>query len=600
MHSSKFLFFLLSLALVSLANCQNQGEGDSCEFLGCNVEKFLTCDKKDNICKCEDGMIVTIDDQSRNCTVKAGFACDKNPECIEDAYCDESARPLPLCTCNEGHVSSSGSLEGVVCYKDYGTPCSPDARLDFCNIQTLLTCSAQSSTCECMEEGLNFEWSPIHRRCVGLAGVEGGCGFSGGFCTPKATCETDMCICEEGYSVSQGKKCQLAYHSPCEIIGIETEKCNEMEQLSCSPSGVCLVNTGGNCDIGAEAEFRECAQDGAQCIEGVCAEVKVTTDSPPATTPSGEPECNPECDEDKFFECVDGRCQCADGMMLDAHGNCTVKVGFSCGQNPECIEDAFCDRSYFPFPLCQCNAGYLSSISPMEGLLCYKSHGTECTNENPGLFIDYCHFQIQLVCTEQGTCGCRNEGVDLEWNSAHNRCAGLVGGALGCGGISNLCTTKANCIGGSKCECADGYSASQGGKCQLAYGASCEMIGIETEKCNEKERLSCSSFGICLVNTGGGCEDGKLCVNSKDACVAGVCTAIPDPPEETTMGEGEPGDTTTQGTTTTTTTKPTTTTTTTEAPCVGGSCGNGWRNQPFVLTVLVIHSVSILFIFSIV
>ncbi len=223
---------------------------------------------------------------------------------------------------------------------------------------------------------------------------------------------------------------------------------------------------------------------------------------------------------------------------------CVQLAGQFCYLNLQlhCVKNSKCEDMS-----CQCENGFAKTSNGLCGL----DYGKPCDEYN----ICSDHF----TCGE-GKCGCK-DGLHQIHNgkTVDSKCIGIV---------ASKCSQNSDCIsnaicelnnkGVGRCQCAPQYVENGDGRCELAYGSSCqyaEASGRVPEPCDKLAGLKCRNNICscpedsmvydeerreCLQLVGARCNEDSLCVPSancmrKRSGLSGICEC-PDGFEENDEG----------------------------------------------------------------
>lgn len=360
----------------------------SCIFSDCDFGKWLMC--QNGYCHCAKNSFI-FDYTRQTCVVRLGEKCfeiaqeyvEYNPKdlppsirCVEGAFCSMSAGGI--CACNS--YGFYQSLDGTTCQrkKNYGQPCTRGLE---CKSDV---CSGPDGKCIC---NIGEFYHKRRKRCVSLVGAI--C-FGDDDCLDNGACleHVAVCGCAQGYLETSMKTCEmrLTYGDPCNS---ESKPCNTPElacidnqclckysnyeifdNSSAAGTGSCLSAPGGPCiDDGNCGRNSKCVQVGTSMYrECTCLEGHLEMPSGHCGKFGGQGEScqfSSECDPIPPLFCVDGRCDCRDGLAKydkDAR-TCRGLVGSRCNKKDSneysCTDNAMCSQPNPQLPgKCRCKKNF--------------------------------------------------------------------------------------------------------------------------------------------------------------------------------------------------------------------------------------------------
>ncbi|CAL8103587.1 unnamed protein product [Orchesella dallaii] len=354
-------------------------------------------------------------------------------------------------------LSSSQAL------KTFGESCDSD-----CDERQLLTCSLNTSICECMRANTMF-YDRSRLRCVGLVGescVRYGNEF---YCAPHSHCKapTNICGCDKGYFQTENGTCVLVakYGESCS----SKRPCDKDSGMQCSLSS---TNTG--------SRRRSC-----QCI----------------------------FPKDQYYNATAKMC------ISYASGNCTG----SCVSNAECAVDIYelrkgeniYGKSYnynvTVGQKCKCKEGFRETRERQ----CLASYRQPCGGEKEE---GGCNPEENLICFDSSICLCKSPLTQIyDWKML--KCRSLAGAKCSGGGDNgddhdddgeSPCVSNAECAN-RKCVCKAGFTSTPFSTCLKDLGEECKKVRGSSDddngesSCNYWRGLSChQNSGTC------GCIDASL------------------------------------------------------------------------------------------
>lgn len=378
-----------------------------------------------------------------------------------------SAILLPLC---HFELASSQAL------KSYGESCDAD-----CDERQLLTCSQNSSICECMQPTSMF-YDKNQGKCVGRAGFPCTRYGSEFHCLPHAECNraSKSCNCEKGYFETENGSCSIMakYGDSCS----SKRPCDRSSGMACMEK---TVSSSGSSTTGVSGRTKRTCQ---------------------CTYPS-----------DQYYDSGKNSC------ISYAGGNCSFS--WPCVRNAVCSEDIYELRrgenihgKTYNYNVtigkkCACQQG----ASQTRDRQCLRSYQQPCDPQSD-LGNGGCNSEENLKCFDASICLCSNPLSQI-YDKALHKCVYLVGARCvpskeEMGGDDAdtradkafLCTSNAECNAVSGiCECKSGYSSSPYLTCLKDYGTECSSGGNgngsggdESARCNFHRGLSChQSSGTC-------------------------------------------------------------------------------------------------------
>ncbi|XP_067944010.1 cell death abnormality protein 1-like [Watersipora subatra] len=519
---------------------------------------------KDSNCnlqqKCECGMCVHICSSNSDCltgqrchdgvcrevcsSTGLGSPCRPNYQalCTRDADCP----PTGFCF---NSYCQDGCTRGDVQCSTFGFSCQDDVCLKICDseVSCLLLDSQVETGCGCPNAGISYDdcllYSPFcpptrflpdgftltkvdnARECDEL--------ISNSVCDD----ETGQCVCPRGMVQYGGAVCQLALNGCdeevlCELADICLEgycfkRCSRSSDCPsktyCSQTeGVCLLQclTDDQC-LG----YQTCQEDG-YCL------------SNPGYVPvdkAQDPQCVREgdrykCPKDLFENCVDGECECLDGMQRSTVNlECELKIDTVCLKCDPCLDGSVpcADANMYCniVRLCICKKGFKLDDS---GEVCVK-------DDEPVSEID-CRTDADCVRLPNSYC-----------NSNRGKCQCLENHCYDekyCRLDVNECTNT-TCAGDSTCVEMDCVGPSPGTCVPEKYLTAIpttKFICAVDEDCFEylgpysycfAERCTCVVTTSLLID--GACQPIGKCSRDIDCppthrCNFGLCLAVPDLP----------------------------------------------------------------------
>ena len=339
MKSRSLLPWFFVLALLPIAACGGDGDGDACKGVSCSGQGTCIEVDGDPVCQCN-----------------IGFHAD-GIECKPDAcrpfdcvfgYCKDPANS-PECVCNEGYVGDS---------------------------------------CNQCDEGYVLDGV----RCV----LAGGCEADS--CGNHGTCREDgpgfVCDCHQGWAGNKCDRCAEGY------VGDNCDQCDEgyvLDGTKCVLAGNCEADSCGNngtCREEGPGFVCDCDKGWAGNRCDRCAEGYVGDDCQPAVT--GDP-CDPDpcinatkCEavgDEAVCTCMEGYAgklcnECDEGYKPDGD-NCVVDI-----ENNPCVPNPCPDRHpggnrdkckvQEGQAVCQCNDGY-----HLDGDTCVEDEVVDRCTPNP-------------------------------------------------------------------------------------------------------------------------------------------------------------------------------------------------------------------------
>ena len=504
--------------------------GDGCEGGICKGGSAVQCDDgspcTDDACSpaagclhapvtgaCNDGNPCTEGDhcQAGVCTPASGPDCDDGNPCTQDTCALDTGcvnTPLTGTACTDGDACTSGDhCSGGACVGDViacedGNPCTTD-------------------TCEPATGCSNV---PVLGACDDGDPCTVGDACAGGSCTPGAElhcddgdpCTMDLCgaagcttlLAPDGAPCDDGDACtalDACAAGACE--GGAPLDCGDGDvcaQAGCDPVSGCWSSplTGPSCDDG------DACTSSDTCVSGVCTGGGPVDCANPG--PCAKAECLPSAGcvlEPKDGAACDDGDPCTEGdHCLDAA--CVPGAPASCDDGDACTTDA-CGPAGCEHAPVDCDDGSTcttDACDPPTGCLNLPNVGP-CSDGDPCTGPDAC---TDGACLPGPALSCDDD----------EPCTDDTCGPEGC--LNELAEDGAPCDDGDSCTVDD---VCVGGICAGVPGPECDDGDPCTDDGCDPE-LACVSEP---AEDGGACDDGDLC-NGPDACEAGLCAPVGEPP----------------------------------------------------------------------
>jgi hypothetical protein len=427
------------------------------------------------------------------------------------SYGDADGGELPIAGTNS--VSGSGGKAGAggTSLGGTGGTCTPGS----------IVCVGESGLAVCDSAGNRGPAKPCAK---GQSCVQSG---SSAKCTAQI-CKPGQRLCDASgtlVEVCSADGSSLSTQLDCASLGqrCESGACTSLvckpNQLFCDASGVRLCNAVGT----GSTSWLDCAANqycdpaALACKQGICVPNKPACNASVATTCNstgsgyvgGGVNCAPELDQ----VCVQGACQCTDGL-----GNCDGINRNGCetdiSNDPDNCSGCglICSSNHIVNRTCNdactgtCESGYRDCNGSKLKDGCETSIATDVKNCGAcGVTCSTNH--VTASCT-QGVCGgqCATNFADCNMDKQDDGCeSDLRSDSLNCGSCGSACSTnhvKARCASGTcNGSCEQGFA-----DCNLDKRAD----GCEVD--TQNDALNC---GAC----GASCSDDQ-------ACLAGKCVDL--------------------------------------------------------------------------
>jgi len=404
------------------------GYGDPC-FHGsqdyCDKAAYLECGQ-DNLCSCQNPNSTVYNPTSARCHIRAESSCIPNSQpCTENSDCEEDSSN-PVCKCRADLGFTSNHLGN--CVKTWEAACNPSD--DQCNTEEFLECDADTLKCACSDKN-NTWFDETSGSCKLLAGAECSIAADAQQCVDKASCSsapddlTYTCTCKGSREANKFRQCYFPFEATCDEILDECDPdaflhCNSTNKCACKQSDMlynpdmleCQVKPDGNCELISEGN-PACVPNAYCGLNQVCTcktNYEETKQSQCLLTHNSTCKIDAdECNTDNHFICKNGRCDCAEGLLL-TNKTTSEKPECLAGFSGECNDQLLCSSEAY----LKCNSGRCTCLSPVDQShdtstgRCYSKIGGRCTpNVFPG-DLDV------LRCGENAICNSTATNGDLE------------------------------------------------------------------------------------------------------------------------------------------------------------------------------------------
>ena len=325
--------------------CNTTTTPPSCEC-SANEPTFAPCEN-DRICQIVTG--------------QPACSCLDSTQCLDNAdTCNTTTAP-PTCTCSTNTPSFEACDVDRECQNITGQPACSCQESSNC-LSNADTCNTTKmpSTCECSNNGPNFEACDEGRECQNVTG-QPGCS-----CMDATQCLLNADTCN---STATPPSCQCSKNLPSFEVCDEGSLCQDIPGqpgCSCLDDSQCLENADScntttnpaTCTCSHNApNFTACDEgrycmpvvpghpacsclDATQCLEN--ADTCNSTTTPPSCECSGNAPTFAPCEGDRL---------CMSSLNIQGQPAC------SCSNDTDCLENAdSCDTSTSP-PTCKCGEG---------------------------------------------------------------------------------------------------------------------------------------------------------------------------------------------------------------------------------------------------
>ncbi|XP_065657118.1 uncharacterized protein LOC100210856 isoform X77 [Hydra vulgaris] len=348
------------------------------------------------------------------------------------------------------------------------------------------------------------------------------------FCHPNATCLSENCVCNSGFTGDGVNNCTATCpvacnsNATCEettcvckngFIGDGVTNCTATCTSACNPNATCVGTTcvckNGFIGDGISNCTATCANPcnpNATCVGTTCVcNDAFIGDGVVNCTATCASACNPNA------TCVGTTCVCNNGFIGDGISNCTATCASPCNPNATCVgTTCVCNDAFIGDGVVNCTATCASACNPNATCV-----GTTCVCNNGfiGDGISNCTATCASPCNPNATC----VGTTCVCNDAF-----IGDGVVSCTATcASACNPNATCVG-TTCVCNDAFIGDGVVNCTATCASACNpnatCVGTT---CVCKNGFIGDGVSNCTVTCDSACNPNATCVGTTCVCKNG-------------------------------------------------------------------------------
>ncbi|XP_065657092.1 uncharacterized protein LOC100210856 isoform X52 [Hydra vulgaris] len=315
------------------------------------------------------------------------------------------------------------------------------------------------------------------------------------FCHPNATCLSENCVCNSGFTGDGVNNCTAT----CPVACNSNATC---EETTC----VCKNGFIGDGVTNCTATCTSACNPNATCVGTTCVcKNGFIGDGISNCTATCASACNPNA------TCVGTTCVCNNGFIGDGISNCTATCASPCNPNATCVgTTCVCNDAFIGDGVVNCTATCASACNPNATCV-----GTTCVCNNGfiGDGISNCTATCASPCNPNATC----VGTTCVCNDAF-----IGDGVVSCTATcASACNPNATCVG-TTCVCNDAFIGDGVVNCTATCASACNpnatCVGTT---CVCKNGFIGDGVSNCTVTCDSACNPNATCVGTTCVCKNG-------------------------------------------------------------------------------